>query len=89
MKQQLIYTFQSNIPKPIETKISNDIEKQIAQTLIKKRLAKKLSQRELAKKVNTTQVVISRIETMKANPSIHLLNRIAEALDTQLILKFK
>jgi len=58
-------------------------------TLFKKRLSKKISQRSLAKKINTTQAVISRIETMNANPSLLLLKKLAEALDSKLVLQFK
>jgi len=48
-----------------------------------------MSQRQLAKKMKTTQAVISRIESMNANPSLFLLKRLAEALDSKLILQFK
>lgn len=61
----------------------------LAKELIKKRLAKKMSQRDLAKSVKTSQAVISRIETMTANPSLSLLKRIAKVLDTDLQLGFK
>ena len=48
-----------------------------------------LSQRELAEKVKTTQAVISRIETMNANPSLSLLKRIAHVLDAKLTLQLQ
>jgi len=57
--------------------------------IIEKRLAQQMSQRQLAKKMKTTQAVISRIESMNANPSLFLLKRLAEALDSKLILQFK
>ncbi len=66
-----------------------ELEYQLACQLIEKRLAKKMSQRTLAKKVKTTQAILSRIETMSANPSLSLLKRIAQALNSKLILQFK
>ena len=66
-----------------------ELEYQLACQLIEKRLAKKMSQRSLAKKVKTTQAILSRIETMSANPSLSLLKRIAQALNSKLILQFK
>jgi ribosome-binding protein aMBF1 (putative translation factor) len=95
MKNKLIYTFEGHLeeslkdPKFKKAWEKSQIEYDLASALIKKRLSKKISQRSLAKKINTTQAVISRIETMSANPSLLLLKRLAEALDSQLILRFK
>jgi len=55
--------------------------------IIEKRLKKKMSQRDLAKKANTTQAVISRIESMNANPSMELLKKISQALNSHLVVK--
>lgn len=57
--------------------------------LIEARLKKKMSQRTLAKKTKTTQAIISRIETMNANPSLSLIKRIATVLNMKLFLKFQ
>ena len=95
MKNKLIYTFQDHLRDSLKDpkfKIAwkkSQVEYDLASALIKKRLSKKISQRSLAKKINTTQAVISRIETMSANPSLLLLKRLAEALDSKLILQFK
>ena len=95
MKNKLIYTFQDHLkdsfknPKFKKDWEKSQVEYNLASTLIKKRLANKISQRSLAKKINTTQAVISRIETMSANPSLFLLKRLAEALDSKLVLQFK
>ena len=62
----------------------SEVEYQLAKQLIEARLAKKLSQRDLAKKLKTSQAVISRIETMNANPSLFLLKRIAQTLNIKL-----
>ncbi|KKP61732.1 MAG: Toxin-antitoxin system, antitoxin component, Xre family [Candidatus Levybacteria bacterium GW2011_GWA2_37_36] len=95
MKNKLVYTFQDHLKHSLKdpqfemTWKKSQVEYDLASALIKKRLSKNFSQRILAKKVNTTQAVISRIETMSANPSLLLLKRLAEALDSKLILQFK
>ncbi|MBI5123585.1 helix-turn-helix transcriptional regulator [Candidatus Roizmanbacteria bacterium] len=95
MKNKLNYTFQDHLKDSLKDPQFNKIwqesrtEYDLASTLIKKRLSKKISQRSLAKKINTTQAVISRIETMTANPSLLLLKRLAEALNSKLVLQFK
>ena len=66
-----------------------EIESSIAEGIIGKRIEKNISQRDLAKKINSTQAVISRIESMNANPSINTLKRIAKALDAKLEIKIR
>lgn len=61
-----------------------EVEYQISRALIAARLNKNISQRELARKANTTQAVISRLESMSANPSIGLIQKIAAALSLKL-----
>ncbi|AKM79356.1 MAG: HTH domain-containing protein [Candidatus Beckwithbacteria bacterium GW2011_GWB1_47_15] len=61
---------------------------QATRALIKARLEKKLSQRQLAKKADTTQAVISRVESMAVNPSVGLLQKLASALGKKLEIKF-
>lgn len=61
-----------------------EAEYQISRALIAARLNKNISQRELARKANTTQAVISRLESMSANPSIGLIQKIAAALNLKL-----
>ena len=63
-------------------------EFQLARNLIGLRLQKKLSQAELAKKIDSKQPVISRIEAMASLPSVSLLKRIADALNTRLEIRF-
>lgn len=62
----------------------SEVEYQLARKLIEKRLKQRISQRGLAKKAKTTQAVISRVENMNANPSLRLLKRLANALDSRL-----
>lgn len=65
----------------------SEMEYRLACELIEKRLAQKMSQRELARKINTSQSVVSNIETMQANPSLNLLKRIALALDSTIEIR--
>jgi ribosome-binding protein aMBF1 (putative translation factor) len=67
----------------------SETEYRLACQLIEKRLEQKLSQRQLAKKLNTSQAVISRIESMNANPSLNLLKRIASALNSKLNISLR
>lgn len=66
---------------------ASEIEYLLAKKLIERRLKSKLSQRELARKANTTQAVISRVESMNSNPSLDLLKRLAKALDSRLEIR--
>ena len=59
-------------------------EYQVSRALIAARLSKNISQRELARKANTTQAVISRLESMSANPSVGLIQKVASALNLKL-----
>jgi ribosome-binding protein aMBF1 (putative translation factor) len=95
MKNKLDYTFEEDLqvrlknPKFKKAWEESEPEYLLAKQLIKKRLKQKISQRTLAKKLNTTQAVISRIETMNANPSLSLLKRIAQVLNLKLVLQFR
>ena len=95
MKNKLTYTFQDHLEAQLKDaefrKIWEETQPEyiLATQLIEKRLKKKMSQRDLAKQAKTTQAVISRIETMQANPSLSLLKRIASILQVKLIFQFK
>ena len=65
-----------------------DYEYQLARSLIELRLKRRMSQKALAKKIGSKQPVISRIETASVKPSISLLERIANALEARLEVKF-
>lgn len=62
---------------------------QLSRNLIKLRLGLKLSQSQLAKKAKTKQPVISRLETGTVKPSFSLLERIARATNTRLVVSFR
>lgn len=84
-----IYTFRDHLRESLKDPEfkkawkESELEYQIATQLIEARLSKKLSQRDLAKKMKTSQAVISRLESMNANPSISLLKRFAQALNVK------
>jgi len=94
MKNKL-FTIEDHLKESLKNKRfakawkESEAEYRLACQLIEKRLKKNISQRELAKKVKTTQAIISKIETMQANPSLFLLKRIAFELDSKLVLGFK
>ena len=58
----------------------------IAQAVIEKRLEEGLTQSELARKVGTKQSAISRLESGNYNPSITFLEKVAKALNLDLIV---
>lgn len=92
--KNLVYTFEEDLAKRLKNPEfrkaweETEAEYQLAKKLIEARLRNKLSQRELAEKVHTSQAAISRVEAMRGNPSLDLLKRIAEALNTKLQISF-
>ncbi len=84
------YTFRQHLKESLrdpefkKTWEESEAEYQISRALIAARLHKKISQRDLAKRANTTQAVISRLESMNANPSIGLIQKVASALNLKL-----
>ncbi|OGC69242.1 hypothetical protein A2415_00160 [candidate division WWE3 bacterium RIFOXYC1_FULL_39_7] len=94
MKNKL-YTFEDHLKESLKDpdfrKVWEESEPEylLARDIIKKRIEKKMSQRDLAKKLKTSQAVISKIETMNANPSLFLLKRIAKVLEADLQVSFK
>ncbi len=58
----------------------SEVQYQMTRQLIKSRIEQKLNQRQLAKKAKTTQSVLSRLESMSFNPTLGLIEKIAEAL---------
>jgi len=66
-----------------------DPEFQIARQVIKLRLERELSQQQLAAKAGTAQPNISRLERASINPSLQSLQRVAQALDAEIEIRFK
>ena len=67
----------------------NEPKFQLVRSLINARLKKNLSQKELAKRIGSRQPVISRLENMESHPTLLLLERISQALDTKLHIYFQ
>lgn len=61
-------------------------EYQISIQVIEARTRKNLTQAQLAEKIGTDQAVISRLENMKVKPSITLLEKVAKALNSKIII---
>ena len=62
---------------------------EIIDAVIAARLAGEITQAELAERANTKQSNISRFESGNYNPSVEFLQKIAGALDKQLIITLK
>ncbi|MBT3864972.1 helix-turn-helix transcriptional regulator [Candidatus Peregrinibacteria bacterium] len=58
----------------------------IAEAIIAKRLEQGLTQSELAQKIGTKQSAISRLESGNYNPSFTFLEKVAKALNLNLIV---
>jgi transcriptional regulator with XRE-family HTH domain len=61
----------------------------IANDVLRLRLEKGWSQAELAERVGTKQANISRLENGLANPSVELLQRLAKAFGTELVVRLR
>lgn len=94
MNKVILYTFRQDLEKRLKNPKfkreweNSEVEFQLGKKLIEARIKRNLSQRDLAKRVGTSQAAISRIEAMNANPSLSLLKRIAQALNTKLHISF-
>ena len=64
-------------------------EYEIINAIIQARTEQGMTQSELAKKCGTRQSNISRLESGKANPTLSLLKKIADALNCNLAVEFK
>ena len=60
----------------------------VMQAIIDTRKKKDYSQKELAEKLGTTQSAISRLEKGNINPTVGFLQKLAEALDARLDIRF-
>ena len=90
-----IYTLQDDLKKRLKDPVfkkawqESETEYQVSRALIAARIKRKISQQQLAKEANTTQAVISRLENMTANPSVGLLQKIAQALNLRIKIQFE
>ena len=60
----------------------------VINAIINARAKKGITQEQLAKKLGTKQSAIARLESGRANPSVLFLKKLAEALDSNLQIKF-
>ena len=60
----------------------------VISAIIDARVNKGITQEQLAKKLGTKQSAIARLESGRANPSIAFLKKLAQALNSNLQIKF-
>lgn len=65
-----------------------DPEFAVIEAILKARVKEGITQKELARKMKTKQSAISRLESGRANPSLNFLQRLAEALNSRLEIRF-
>lgn len=58
----------------------------LVQTIIEKRIKRGLTQEALARKIGTKQSAIARLESGTSNPTLEFLEKVATALDAQLVV---
>lgn len=66
----------------------NEPQYQLERAIIEARKKNGVSQRDLARSINSTQAVISRIESGSVSPSLNTINKIAMALGKKLKIEF-
>jgi transcriptional regulator with XRE-family HTH domain len=64
-------------------------QRELARSIIRLRLAKGWTQQQLAEHSGTKQPAISRLESMDAKPSLSMLQRVAAALDAQVVVRLE
>ena len=64
-------------------------EMNIVRALVDARISRNLSQKELSEKTGITQTEISRLENGTRNPTVRLLQRLADGMDMVLDISFK
>lgn len=64
-------------------------EYEIISKIIEARLESGLTQKELASRCHVKQSNISRLESGKVNPTLKFLKRLADALDSDLVVEFR
>ena len=64
-------------------------EMNIVRALVDARISRNLSQKELSEKTGLNQTEISRLENGTRNPTVRLLQRLADGMDMVLDISFK
>lgn len=95
MKHVGVTNFQNHLIEQLQDQefaqlwYESEAEYQLARKMIALRKNLRYSQRQLAKIVGTSQAMISKIESLQANPSLNLMKRIARALKSELVVSFR
>jgi ribosome-binding protein aMBF1 (putative translation factor) len=63
-------------------------ENEPLRAILRARIEKGMTQASIAKKMGTTQSSIARVESGKSHPTIPFMQRLAEALDMKLDIRF-
>lgn len=69
-------------------RLKYEYEREIRRALISARLKKNMTQKELSEKSGIAQPDISKIENGNGNPTINLLQRLADSMDMHLKIEF-
>lgn len=64
-------------------------EYKLAKAIIDRRIERGMSQKELAEKIQTKQSSISRLENASGKPSLAFIEKIANALDSKVVIQLK
>lgn len=90
-----IYTFKEDLKRRLKDpefkKVWEDseLEYMLADSIIRKTIQKKINYKQLAKKAKIADATLNNILFMNGNPLLSTLKRLADALDSKLILQFK
>ncbi len=76
-------------PKAREAYKRAEAKYAVIKAILDARYKKGVTQAELAKKMGTKQSAIARLESGSYNPTIEFLNKLADALDKNLVISFK
>ncbi len=61
-----------------------ELEYKLRELILEARIKKGITQKQLAKKMKTTQSVLSRFESGRANPTLDFIQRLADALKVKI-----
>lgn len=75
-------------PKVRQAYLEIQPEFAIVRKIIESRVKEGVTQKELARRMKTKQSAVSRLESGRANPSLNFLQRLAEALNSRLEIRF-
>ena len=68
---------------------AGETRRRVVSTLIGERIKRKLTQDQLAKRAGIKRPSLARIEGGHVNPSLMILEKVARALNTRLVIQFR